>query len=64
MPFCKKAVLKNFSKFIGVSSGTGVSYEFCDILKNTFFRGTPPVTASGICTNKSAAEAWICLVSF
>ena len=60
--FCKKGVLKKFAKFIGVSSGRGVSCEICDILKNTFFRRTPPVTAS--CTNKSAAEAWICLVYF
>ena len=60
--FCKKDVLKNFAKFIGDSSGRGVCCEFCDILKNTFFRRTPPVTVS--CTNKSAAEAWICLVYF
>ena len=50
--FCQKVALKNFAKFMGVSSGTGVSCEFCDILKNTFFCRTPPVTASGICTNK------------
>ena len=72
--FCKKSVLKNFAKFTDVSSGTGVSCEFSNILKNTFFCRTSPVTASGICTNqdfysntvcnKSAAEAWICLVSF
>ena len=29
--FCKRDVLKNFAKFTGVSSGTGVSCEFCDI---------------------------------
>ena len=62
--FYKKDVLKNFAKFVGFSSGTGGSSEFCDILKNTFFCRPPPVTASGICTNKSAAEAWIYLVSF
>ena len=39
--FCKKGVLKNFAKFTGVSSGTGVSCEFCKILKKTFFRKTP-----------------------
>ena len=35
--FCKRGALKNFAKLTGVSSGTGVSCEFCDILKNTFF---------------------------
>ena len=72
--FCKKGVLKNFAKFTGVSSGTGVSCEFCEILKKIFFRKAPTVAASGICTNrdllsdtvrnKLAAVAWICLVSF
>ena len=72
--FCKKGVLKNFAKFTGVSSGTGISCEFCEILKETFFGKTPAVAASNICTNwdsysntvcnKSAADAWICLVSF
>ena len=47
-----RVVLKNFAKFIGVSSGTGASCEFCNILKNTFLRRTPPVAASGICTNR------------
>ena len=54
--FCKKGFLKNFAKFIAFLC-TGFSYEFHDILRNTYFRRTPPVTASGICTNKSAAEA-------
>ena len=72
--FCKKSILKNFTKFTDVTSGTEVSCEFCEILKRTFFRKTPPVAASGIAPieifysntvcNKSAAEAWICLVSF
>ena len=35
--FCKKDVLKNFTKFTGVSSGTGISCEFCDTLDNAFF---------------------------
>ena len=35
--FYKKGVLKNFAKVTGVSSGTGVSSEICNILKNTFF---------------------------
>ena len=48
--FCKKGVLKNFAKFTGVSSGTGVSCEFCEILKETFFRKTPTVAAFRICT--------------
>ena len=50
--FCKRGVFKNFAKFTGVSSGTGVSCEFCDILKNTFVRRTPQVAASGICSNR------------
>ena len=72
--FCKKGVLKNFAKFTGVSSGTGVSCEFLRNFKENLFRRTPTVTASGIAPiqisysnivcNKSAAEAWICLVSF
>ena len=35
--FCKKGVLKSFTKFTGVSCGTGVSCEFCEISKKTFF---------------------------
>ena len=35
--FCKKHALKNFAKLTGVYSGTGISCELCDILKNTFF---------------------------
>ena len=27
---------------------SGVSYEFCEIFKNTFFYGTPPVGASAL----------------
>ena len=54
------SVKKVFLKILQNSSGTGVSCEFCDILKNTFFRRPPPVTVSGICINKSA---WIYLVS-
>ena len=48
--FCKIGVLKNFAKFADVSSGTGVSCEFCEILPD--FRKTPTVAASGICTNR------------
>ena len=61
--FFEKGVLKNFAKFIGFlwqRIFLWISWHF----KKHFFRRTPPVTASGICTNKSAAEAWICLVSF
>ena len=47
-----RGALKNFAKFTDVSSGTGVSCEFCDILKNTFVRRTPQVAASGICSNR------------
>ena len=35
--FCKRGALKKFAKFTGVSSGTGVSCEFCNTLKNFFF---------------------------
>ena len=45
-------VLQNFAKSTGVSSGTAVSSEIYDILKNTFFRRTPPVAAPGICTDR------------
>ena len=47
--FFKKVALKNFARFIGVSSGTGASSEFCDILKNPFFAEHLQVVASGIC---------------
>ena len=50
--FCKRGALKNFAKLTGVSSGTGVSCEFCDVLKNTFFRRIPKVAAYGICSNR------------
>ena len=49
--FCKKGALKNFSKFTGVSSGAGVSCEFCEIFKNPFFHRTPPMAAFDICTS-------------
>ena len=39
--FCKSGVLKNFEKFTSAFSSTGVSCEFCEILKNTFFHITP-----------------------
>ena len=50
--FYKKAVPENFAKLTGASSGTGVSYEFFEILKKIFFRKTPTVAASSICTNR------------
>ena len=66
--FCKKGVLKNFSKFTGAFSGTSVSCKFCKILRNTFFHRIPPVDVSGIAPiemsysntvcNKLAAEVW------
>ena len=66
--FFRKGVLEKFTKF------TGVSCEFCKILKNTFFRRTRQrlflafapieVTYTNTVHNKLAAEAWICLVSF
>ena len=72
--FCKKGVLINVAKFTGVSSGTGVSSEFREILKNVFFHRAPPVLLlafapieisyfNNLC-NKFAAEARIGLVSF
>ena len=72
--FCKKGVLINVAKFTGVSSGTGVSSEFREILKNVFFHRAPPVLLlafapieisyfNKLC-NKFAAEARIGLVSF
>ena len=72
--FYKKVVLKNFAKFTGVFSATGVSSEFCDILKNTFFAehlqwlllafASIEISYSNTVCNKSAAEEWTCLVSF
>ena len=45
--FCKKVVLKNFSKFTGKETLTQVfSYEFCEIFKNTYFYRATPVAAS------------------
>ena len=63
--FCIKGVLKNFAKFTRVSSDTGVSCEFCEILrKNTFFHRTPPVAASGICTNWDFTSLFLRTISF
>ena len=57
----------------GVSSGTGISCEFCEILKKTFFAKNPQwlllaftpieISYSNAVCNKWAAEVWICLVS-
>ena len=59
--FCKKGVLKNFTKFTGKHLCWSLffknlfflkkrlrefSCEFCEIFKNTFFYRTPPVAAS------------------
>ena len=55
--FCKKVVLQNFAKFTGknlcwslflikLTMAQVFSYEFCEILKNTFFYRTPPAAAS------------------
>ena len=55
---CKKVVLQNLAKFTGKNLCWGLflikltmaqvfSYEFCEILKNTFFYRTPPAAASG-----------------
>ena len=57
--FCKKDVLRNFAKFTGKHLSRDsflkkqplakvFSCEFCEIPKNTFFYGTPPVAASGL----------------
>ena len=56
--FCKKVILKNFPKFIGLFSGTRVSCEFCNNLMSTFFDRTP------VAANKLAAKTWISLVFF
>ena len=56
--FCKKVVLQNFAKFTGKNLGWSLfltkltmaqvfSYEFCKILKDSFFYRTPPVATSG-----------------
>ena len=59
--FCKKGILRNFTKFTGkhlrqtlffikkVSLAQVFSCDFCEISKNTFFCKTPPVAASAIC---------------
>ena len=70
--FCKKGVFKNFAKFTDAFSGTSVSCcKFCEILKDTFFHRIPPtvftpieISYSNTVCNKSATEAWVCLVSF
>ena len=64
--FCKKGVLKNFAKFTGISSGTGVSCEFfAKHLQWQLLAFAPvEISYSNTVCNKSAAEAWICLVSF
>ena len=56
--FCKKGVLKIFAKFTAVFSGTGISCEFCQILKKPFFRKTPAVAASGIRPNRDLLINW------
>ena len=65
--FWKKGALKNFAKFIGVSSGKGVFSEFCNILNSTFsvkhlqwllLAFVPiEISYSNTLCNKSAAEA-------
>ena len=55
--FCEKVALQNIAKFTGkhlrwslflikLTMAQVFSYEFCEILKNTFFYRTPPVAAS------------------
>ena len=55
----KKGVLRNFKKFIGnppcqslfyntETLAQGISYEFCEVSKNTFFHRTPLVAGSGL----------------
>ena len=72
--FCKKSLLKNFAKFTEVSSGARVSCEFCENLKEILFCKNLQwlffsfalfkISYSYTVCNKSAAEAWICLVFF
>ena len=55
--FIKMGNLKNFTKFTGKHlcqrlflnkvAGLSNSGEFCEIFKNIFFYGTPPVAAFG-----------------
>ena len=51
--FCKKGVLRNFSKFAGKhvpeSQEQVFSSEFYKFSKNTFFYRTPSVAASILC---------------
>ena len=45
--FCKKGVLRNFTKFAGIETLAQVlSCEFCEMSKNTFFYRTHLVAAS------------------
>ena len=43
--------IKNTKWHFGYTD-SGASCEFCDILKNIFFRRMPQVAASGICSNR------------
>ena len=64
--FCKKVVLRNFSKFAGKrlcqslffikkeTLAQGFSCEFCEISKNNFFYRTPLVAASDPTLAKSS----------
>ena len=48
--FCKKGVLRNFTKFNSIKKETLAQVftcELCEIFKNTFFHRTPLVAASG-----------------
>ena len=44
--FCKKDVLTNFATFTAKDLCQMFPCEFCEISRNTFFYGTPPVAAS------------------
>ena len=72
--FCKRDVLINFPEFTGVSSGTGVSCVSFSFQRTLFFAkhlkwlllafALIETFYSYTVCNKSAADTWICLVSF
>ena len=59
--FCKKGVLRNFTKFTGkhlcqnlfFNKGAGLRPEFCEISKSTFSYRTPPAVAPKTSTTHS-----------
>ena len=61
--FFKIGDLENFSVLTGKYlcwslAGQQLSCEYCNFLKNSFFRRTPPVTASEILINFPGKHQW------